>query len=224
MTEHLPPDGRRSSPDRARGTVSVEANVSIEELEDAVVDGDRPLRRGTAGSALRQRTFRTVFLGAFASTLTHSSVFVGVIIFAQLGPALVFPMLGGVIADRVNRKRFLIVVSLEQLVFSFVLALVVRVPHPSLVVLTGTVLLIGVGNAMFGPGYSAILPGLVSREDLPGAISLNAAQMNASRVIGPAIGGVAFHFVGPSWVFAGNAVTYLFVIGALLMVTLPATA
>ena len=218
----------------------MDANVSIEELEDAVVDGDRPLRRGTAGSALRQRTFRTVFLGAFASnigtwmqnvvlgayafTLTHSSVFVGVIIFAQLGPALVFPMLGGVIADRVNRKRFLIVVSLEQLVFSFVLALVVRVPHPSLVVLTGTVLLIGVGNAMFGPGYSAILPGLVSREDLPGAISLNAAQMNASRVIGPAIGGVAFHFVGPSWVFAGNAVTYLFVIGALLMVTLPATA
>ena len=77
---------------------------------------------------------------------------------------------------------------------------------------------------MFGPGYSAILPGLVGREDLPGAISLNAAQMNASRVIGPAIGGVAFHFVGPSWVFAGNAVTYLFVIGALLMVTLPATA
>ena len=90
----------------------MDPNVSIEELEDAVVDGDRPLRRGTARSALRQRTFRTVFLGAFASnigtwmqnvvlgayafTLTHSSVFVGVIIFAQLGPALVFPMLGGV--------------------------------------------------------------------------------------------------------------------------------
>ena len=51
--------------------------------------------------------------------------------------------------------------------------------------------------------------------DLSGAISLNSAQMNASRVIGPAIGGVAFHFVGPSWVFAGNAVTYLFVVGAL---------
>ena len=44
---------------------------------------------------------------------------------------------------------------------------------------------------MFGPAYSAILPGLVGREDLPGAISLNSAQMNASRVIGPAIGGVA---------------------------------
>jgi predicted MFS family arabinose efflux permease len=89
------------------------------------------------------------------------------------------------------------------------------------VVITTTVLMIGIGSAMFGPAYAAILPGLVGREDLPGAISLNAAQMNASRVVGPVIGGVAYHLVGPSWVFAGNALTYLFVVGALLMVTLP---
>src|SRR5579883_2756184 len=93
---------------------------SLEEIEDAVIDGDRSIRRGTARSALRQRTFRIVFFGAFASNigtwmqnvvlgayafnLTHSSVFVGVIIFAQLGPAFVFPMIGGLVADRVNRK------------------------------------------------------------------------------------------------------------------------
>ncbi|MGH9019060.1 MAG: MFS transporter, partial [Acidimicrobiales bacterium] len=81
--------------------------------------------------------------------------------------------------------------------------------------------IVGVGSAMFGPAYSAILPALVDRVDLPGAISLNSAQMNASRVVGPVIGGVAYHFVGPAWVFAGNAVTYLFVVGALLMVSLP---
>jgi MFS family permease len=210
----------------------------LEEIEDAVLDGDRPIRRGTARSALRQRTFRIVFFGAFASNigtwmqnvvlgayafnLTHSSVFVGVIIFAQLGPAFVFPMIGGLVADRVDRKRLLIVLSVEQLVFSLVLAWQVRGPHPSLAALTVTVLLIGAGSAMFGPAHAAILPGLVGREDLPGAISLNAAQMNASRVIGPAIGGVAYHLVGPSWIFAGNAATYLFVVGALLVVTLPA--
>ncbi|HLX88045.1 MAG TPA: MFS transporter [Acidimicrobiales bacterium] len=210
---------------------------SIEEIEDAVIDGDRPLRVGTAGSALRQRTFRIVYLGAFASnigtwmqnvvlgayaySLTHSSTFVGVIIFAQLGPALLFPLVGGLLADRVDRKRLLIILSLEQLVFSFLLAWIVRAPHPSLVLVTVTVLLVGVGSAMFGPAYSAILPGLVRREDLPGAISLNAAQMNGSRVIGPVIGGVVYHFVGPSWIFAGNAVTYLFVVVTLLMVTLP---
>jgi MFS family permease len=74
---------------------------------------------------------------------------------------------------------------------------------------------------MFGPAYAAILPALVGRTDLPGAISLNSAQMNASRVIGPVIGSVAYHFVGPAWVFAGNAATYLFVIGSLMVVTLP---
>jgi len=210
----------------------------MEEIQDAVVDGDVPLSTGTAISALRHRTFRTVFLGAFASNigtwmqnvvlgayaydLTHSSTFVGVIIFAQLGPALLLAMVGGLIADRVDRRKFLILLSIEQLAFSLALAWVVRTPSPSHVLLVLMVVMVGVGGAMFGPAYAAILPALVSRRDLPGAISLNSAQMNASRVIGPAIGGVAYHFVGPAWVFAGNAATYLFVVAALVMVSLPA--
>jgi len=210
---------------------------SIEEIEDAVVDGDRPLAAGTAISALRNRTFRVVFVGAFASNIgtwmqnvvlgayaydiTRSSTFVGVIIFAQLGPALLLAMVGGLVADRVDRKKLLIVLSLEQLVFSLVLAQVVRAASPSHVLLVAMVVMVGVGSAMFGPAYSAILPGLVPRSDLGGAISLNSAQMNASRVIGPAVGGVVFHAAGPAWVFAGNAVTYLFVVGALMAVRLP---
>jgi MFS family permease len=213
--------------------------VSIEEIEDAVVDGDTPVpaHRGTATAALKHRTFRIVFLGAFASNvgtwmqnvvlgayaydLTHSSTFVGVIIFAQLGPTLILPMVGGWLADKVDRKRFLILLSLEQLVFSLGVALVVSSPHPSHVLLVLMVLGVGAGSAMFGPAYSAILPGLVGREDLPGAISLNSAQMNASRVIGPIIGGVLYALIGPAWVFVINAGTYLFVVGALAMVTLP---
>jgi MFS family permease len=216
-----------------------EGAISLEEIEDAVVDGDTPVpaRRGTARAALSHRTFRIVFLGAFASNigtwmqnvvlgayaydLTHSSTFVGVIIFAQLGPTLVLPMFGGLLADKVDRKRFLILLSLEQLVFSVAVALVVLSPHPSHVLLVLMVLLVGCGSAMFGPAYAAILPGLVGKEDLPGAISLNSAQMNASRVIGPVIGGVLYSLIGPAWVFAGNAATYLFVVAALLMVTLP---
>jgi predicted MFS family arabinose efflux permease len=83
------------------------------------------------------------------------------------------------------------------------------------------VLMVGCGSAMFGPAYSAILPGLVGKADLAGAISLNSAQMNASRVIGPVIGGVLYSVIGPAWIFVGNAATYLFVVVALLMVTLP---
>jgi MFS family permease len=217
----------------------VGSDISLEEIEDAIVDGDSPIgaRTGTTMSALRHRTFRIVFLGAFASNigtwmqnvvlgayaydLTHSSTFVGIIIFSQLGPTLVFPMLGGLIADKVDRKKFLILLSIEQLVFSLGVAWVVRSPHPSHVLLVLMVIMVGVGSAMFGPAYSAILPGLVGRPDLPGAISLNSAQMNASRVIGPVIGGALFSLVGPAWIFVGNAATYLFVIGALLVVTLP---
>jgi MFS family permease len=214
--------------------------ISLEEIEDAVVDGDSvvPARSGTARAALSHRTFRIVFLGAFASNvgtwmqnvvlgayaydLTHSATFVGIIIFAQLGPTLVLPMVGGLLADKVDRRRFLILLSLEQLVFSLGVALVVASPHPSHVLLVVMVLMVGCGSAMFGPAYSAILPGLVGKADLPGAISLNSAQMNASRVIGPVIGGVLYSLIGPGWVFVGNAATYLFVVGALLMVTLPA--
>ncbi len=214
--------------------------ISLEEIEDAVVDGDSvvPARSGTARAALSHRTFRIVFLGAFASNvgtwmqnvvlgayaydLTHSATFVGVIIFAQLGPTLVLPMVGGLLADKVDRRRFLILLSLEQLVFSLGVALVVASPHPSHVLLVVMVLMVGCGSAMFGPAYSAILPGLVGKADLPGAISLNSAQMNASRVIGPVIGGVLYSLIGPGWVFVGNAATYLFVVAALLMVTLPA--
>src|ERR1700722_11370657 len=137
---------------------------SIEEIEDAVVDGDSPLGPGTAISALRHKTFRTVFLGAFASNIgtwmqnvvlgayayniTHSSTFVGVIIFAQLGPTLVFPMLGGLIADKVDRRAFLIVLSAEQLIFSLGVAWVVRGAHPSHALLVLMVVLVGVGSAM----------------------------------------------------------------------------
>jgi MFS family permease len=211
--------------------------ISLEEIEDAVVEGDRPLVTGTARSALRHRTFRIVYFGAFASNIgtwmqnvvlgayaynvTHSSTFVGVIIFAQLGPALLLAPLGGLLADKVDRRAFLIILSIEQLVFSLGVAWVVRSHSPSHVLLVLMVVMVGVGSALYGPAYSAILPALVGREDLPGAISLNSAQMNASRVIGPAIGSVAYHLVGPDWVFAGNAATYLFVVAALLAVTLP---
>lgn len=227
----MPAPSPRDEPD--------DGSISLEEIEDAVVDGDAvvPAHSGTARAALSHRTFRIVFFGAFASNigtwmqnvvlgayaydLTHSATFVGVIIFAQLGPTLVLPMVGGLLADKMDRKRFLIILSVEQLVFSLGVAAVAASPHPSHALLVLMVLGVGCGSAMFGPAYSAVLPGLVGKPDLPGAISLNSAQMNASRVIGPIIGGLLYSLVGPAWLFVGNAATYFFVIGALLVVTLP---
>jgi len=217
---------------------STEQNFTLEDSEDALLDADRPYVPGTAADVLRDRVFRVVFFGAFASnigswmqnavlmgyafTLTHSATYVGLIVFAQLGPLLLLSLVGGWVADVFDRKTLLILVSIEQALFSVALGFVVRSSDPSLVLIFLMVLAIGIGQAMYAPAYSALIPSLVSRENLAAAISLNSAQMNGSRVIGPAIGGVLLHAVGADWVFFGNAVTYVFVIGALMAVTIPA--
>lgn len=201
------------------------------------MEGDTRFPPGTARAALANPVFRTLFFGAFLSNigswmqqivlaayaydLTGSPTFVGLLVFAQLGPVLVVGPIGGVVADMVDRRRLLLAITVLQMVFAAGLALVVRVDDPSQLLLFLVALGSGVGNAMFMPAYSAMLPTLVGRENLAGAISLNSAQMNSSRVIGPAIGGIAFATVGAAWVFGANAASFLFVIVALLRVRLP---
>ena len=210
---------------------------AIEDATEALAEGDRPLG-GTALTALRHRAFRRVFigaslsnvgswmqnvvLGALAYDLTGSPAFVGVMIFAQLGPVLLFAMVGGLLADIFDRRRLLVTVAVVQTVLSLGLAAIVAPDEPNRWAIVAVVFLIGIAQAIFMPTYSAILPGLVGSRDLAGAISLNSAQMNGSRVIGPIIGAVLDDAFGAPSVFAANAVSYLFVIGALAPLSLPA--
>jgi MFS family permease len=208
-----------------------------EDAIDAFEEGDRTIRPSAARAALRHHTFRRIFIGAFLSNigtwmqnvvlgalaydLTRSPTFVGVLLFAQLGPLLLFSLVGGLLADMVDRRRLLVIVSATQGILSLALAVVARSDDPSKVGLVGIVFLIGVGQAVFGPTYGALLPALVGRDELAGAISLNSVQMNGSRVIGPVIGSALFSQFGASWVFVGNAASYLLVIWSLLSVRLP---
>lgn len=216
------------------------ASSSVEDSVDAFEEGDRPVKTSAARAALQHKTFRRVFVGAFLSNvgswmqnvvlgalaydLTGSAVFVGVLLFAQLGPLLLFSLVGGLLADIFDRRRLLVTVSVVQGLLSLALAVVALDDSPSKAALVGIVFLIGVGQAIFGPTYGALLPALVGRKDLAGAISLNSAQMNGSRVIGPVIGAALDSRFGPEVVFAGNGLTYLLVIWALLSVRLPAPA
>jgi len=203
-----------------------------------MLGGDTRFVPGTARSALAHRSFRTLFvgaflsnigtwmqqvvLGAFAYELTGSATFLGVLVFAQLGPTLLLGPVSGLIADVVDRRKLLIGLSVEQLLAAVALAAIVSTADPSRTAMALVVLAAGVGNSVFMPAYSALLPALVGRDDLAGAISLNSAQLNASRVIGPAIGGIAYAAVGPGWVFLANALSYLFVIAAVARVAMPA--
>jgi MFS family permease len=213
--------------------VTIDEARDTEEVEDALVDGDVALRRGTAQAAFRNRNFRICYLGAFASNigtwmqnvllgayaydLTHSSTFVGVLFFAQLGPLLFLSTVGGLLADMVDRRRLLVSLQLAQGLMSLGLAAIVAGnDHPSQAAIAGVVFAIGIANALSAPGLSAILPTLVPREDLPGAVALMSVQMNLSRVIGPAIGAAIYAQFGAAPVFVINAGTYLFAVAGLL--------
>lgn len=212
-------------------------SADLERVEDALVDGDVALDRGTARAALRHRNFRIVFAGTFASNvgtwmqnvllgawsyeITKSSQFVGALYFAQLGPLLFLSAVGGLLADVVDRRRFLVTLQFAQLTFSLALAGIALSAEPSRGAIVACVVAIGISNALAAPGLSAILPTLVDREDLPGAIALQSVQMNLSRVVGPALGALLYSNVGASSVFAFNALTYLFAIGGLVAATYP---
>jgi MFS family permease len=203
------------------------------QVEDALVDGDVAYQRGTAQAALRHRDFRIVYggtfasnvgtwmqnviLGAYALDLTKSGGFVSLMFFAQLGPLLFLSTIGGALADTVDRRRLLVGLQLLQGALSVVLARLVWGGDPSRPLLVALVFAIGIANALGAPGLSSILPTLVPKADLPGAVALMSVQMNLSRVIGPAIGGIVYHAFDAGPVFALNAATYGFAVTGLLV-------
>lgn len=226
-----------TAPPAGDASADAEGALDFEVTEDAYLEGDRTFAPGTARSAFAHPVFRRVYLGAFASNigtwmqnvvltamaykLTHSGTFVAIVGFAQLGPLLLFSMVGGMLADAFDRKKALVLLSVQQGIFSIVLAFVTIPHHPNRPSLVAVVFVIGVGNALFAPIFSAVVPVLVPREDLNGAVSLNSVQMNASRVIGPIIGALIYARWGPPWVFVLNAVSFAFVIVSLRPLTLP---
>ncbi len=189
---------------------------------------------GTLSSAYSQPAFRRIWYGNLASNigtwmqnitlgvlayqLTGEAWFIGVITFAQLGPMLLLSPIGGALADRVDRRRLMIAIAISQTVLSMVLAVVALSDQPNRIALVLIVFGIGVGASINGPTFSAMLPELVGRDDLQGAVALNSAAMNTSRVVGPILGGFTAAIGGPALVFAANGLTYLFVVWAVATV------
>ncbi|MEO6126301.1 MAG: MFS transporter [Ilumatobacteraceae bacterium] len=192
---------------------------------------------GTARAALGYRDFRIIFIGLFASSVgtwmqnlalpayiddrTHQATWVAIIGFAQLGPLLLLSIPGGVIGDKFPRRQWLVTSQGAQLVFAVVIAILIA-NDSSLWAIFAAQLGIGTFNALGAPAMQSSIPLLVSREDLPGALSLNSVMINGSRVIGPMLAAalIAFGITIPQ-IFLFNAVTYLFAIGAILMITIP---
>ena len=164
---------------------------------------------------------QNVVLPVYVLDRTGSTTLVGLVAFAQLGPLLFLSIPAGVIADRFDRRKWLIAMQLVQLSFSALLAPLVAADAP-LWSIFAVAFGVGAGNALNSPAWSAMLPTLVTLKDLPGAVSLNSAMINGSRVVGPILvvllrsGGASI-----AEIFIINAVTYLFVVFALVRTKVP---
>ncbi len=149
-------------------------------------------------------------------TLTHSATMVGVIVACQTLPVLVLAPYGGVLADRLDKRKLMI--GLQTLMGVQALALgILTITHVIQVWEIGILAsLLGFNNAFENPARQSFMLELVGPEHLRNAVSLNSTMVNLAKVVGPAIGGLLIAAVGSGYCFLLNAVTFVFVVGSLL--------
>jgi MFS family permease len=208
--------------------------------EDPVASGAdalpaRASRWLVAVRALRHRNFQLFFSGQLISLigtwmqtvaqswlvykLTHSALLLGSVGFASQIPVFLFAPLGGMAADRFNRRRVVIGTQVSAMVLAFILAALTlsHAVDQRVWLIFVLAALLGVVNAFDIPGRQSFLVEMVGKEDLMNAIALNSSMFNGARVIGPAIAGILLVKIGEGWCFFGNAVSYLAVIAGLLL-------
>ena len=201
------------------------------------VPGKSDSRLPVAFISFRHRNFRLWFFGQLVSLvgtwmqiiaqgwlvyqISHSEFALGLVGFASAIPALIISAWGGVISDRLPRRTLLLITQSSQMFFAFVLSVLVftntvQVWHVVVLAVLG-----GVVTAFDAPARLTFVMDMVGREDLTNAIALNASMFNMARVIGPAVGGVILAAVGAGWCFFINGVSFLAVIGGLMLMQFP---
>ncbi len=208
----------------------------------------RALRRLAA--AFTYPNFRNLWIGACTSsigtwmqsvaqnwlvlTLTGSAFYLGLDAFLGQLPIMLLTLVGGIVADRRDRRRVLLMSQYIQMTSAFTLALLVflQVVRPasgaaghgvSMTVwyVLGLSFLTGCAQAFGGPAYQSLVPSLVEKKDLPNAIALNSIQFNLARIIGPLLAGVALATLGTVFCFTMNGLSFLAVIVSLLLLHVP---
>ena len=152
--------------------------------------------------------------------LTKSSFYLGLDDFLGQLPILLLTLIGGVIADRHDRRQLLLGSQCVQLATAFTLAALVywdRVHIWQILALSFTT---GIAQAFGGPAYQSLVPSLVEKKDLPNAIALNSIQFNLARVFGPLLAGVTLATFGTAICFALNGLSFLVVIVAIMSLTI----
>ncbi len=187
--------------------------------------------------ALRHGEYRVFWTGNFVSNigswmqnvaqgwlvlqLTNSPFWLGLVGFAQQVPALIFSLLGGVIADRTARRRLLLTTQTTMMLLALVLAVLTHSRRISVGQIVFIAFLAGTTMALNAPTYQAAIRDLVSREDTLNAIALNSIQFNMSRVLGPSFAGFTIAGLGVAACFYLNALSYVPLLFVIARVSFP---
>lgn len=152
--------------------------------------------------------------------LTQSAAFLGIVGFASGLPTWLFTLYGGVIADRLPRRKLLIITQTAIMVLAFILAALVftNLVQPWHVIVLA--FLLGIANAFDAPARQSFVVEMVGKDQLTNAIALNSIVFNIGTVIGPAISGLIYAWVGPGWCFTINGISFIAVISALAFMRL----
>lgn len=192
-------------------------------------------RAGTQATfaSLRVRNFRLFFVGQLISQvgnwltliaqtllvlkLTDNGVALGGLAAAQFGPVLVLGPWAGLVADRSDKRRLLLIVQTMAMAQSFTLAALAFMHHPPVLGIYAVALVGGVTVAFDNPARRSFVVEMVPETNVTNAVSLNSALMTMSRVVGPAIAGLLVTTVGFGWCFLSDGLSYLAVLAALWM-------
>src|SRR5712691_10467070 len=184
--------------------------------------------------ALRHRNFRLFWFGQMISLigtwmqsigqawlvlqLTHSAWLLGVVGALQFLPVMLFSLFGGVLADRLPKRKVLLFTQSFAMLQATILWMLVATGHIQIwevLVLAG---LLGLTNSLDMPTRQAFVVEMVGREDLPNAIALNSSVFNMARVVGPGLGGLIIAFLGVAPLFLLNAISFIAVIIGLALI------
>ncbi|WLS79140.1 MFS transporter [Erwinia pyri] len=199
--------------------------AQVNDLHDVAVEAAVPAVAASPWQPLRQRVFRTLWIATVVSnigswmndvgvnwsmlTLSADPLSVAMVQAASSLPMFLFALPSGVMADIVDRRKYLLFSQVWVFIAAAALALLSFTGQVTPLVLLIAAFLLSTGAAMSSPPFQAIVPDLVSKAELGPAIALNSLGINISRAIGPALGGLIMTFAGPWLVFLLNAVSVL---------------
>ena len=189
---------------------------------------------GRVFKAFQYRDFRLMWFGACTSSigtwmqivaqswlvyrLSHSAFLLALDQFLGGIPIFLFSLIGGVVADRVERRKILLSSQYVQMATAALLTILVATNRVHVWHILCLSFISGVAQAFGGPAYQALIPTLVEKEDMPNAIALNSIQFNVAVMLGPALAGQALARLGEKWCFGLNAVSFLAPILSLSMI------